>query len=153
MGLQSLANNFDAKTPGAKAGVVAIFILIVLVFVALLLFLGSRLGRSWADSEYLQQRDENLKKIAVLQASADQHAQNEQTLAKENERLKAQNEATAEILKQNDAKIAGDAKKFEDLQNQREQKQNEIQNANDTDTRAGLCADAKSAGFNLSFCK
>jgi uncharacterized protein HemX len=154
MGLQRYVDKFDSQTPRKKAGTVVIVILVMLIIAAALIGLGTYLGHQWADSKFLQEREQRLQQMAVLQASADQHAANEQKLAAQNEQLKQQNEAAAEILAKNDAKIAGDAQKFaDDLKKQREQKENEIQNTSDADTRAGLCADAKSAGFNLSFCK
>ena len=116
-------------------------------------WLGLSWGRSWADSEYLQQREENMKAIALAEKSADDHAAKAAEFEKENNRLRAQNEATAEILKANDARIAGDAQKFVDLQKQRELKGDEIQNASGADSLAGLCADAKRSGFELSFCR
>jgi hypothetical protein len=125
----------------------------IALILGLVYWLGTRHGREWADSEYLQERDKRTAEIAVLEKSADQHAENERILADENNRLKIQNEAAAEILKANDAKIAGDAQKFVDLQKQRELKGNEIQNASGADSVTGLCADAKRAGFNLSFCR
>lgn len=125
----------------------------IALILGLVFWLGLTWGRSWADSEYLREREKRLAEIAVLEKSADDHAKNEQVLAEENNRLKMQNEATAEILKANDAKIAGDAQKFVDLQKQRELKGNEIENTSGADSVAGLCADARRAGFNLSFCQ
>lgn len=125
----------------------------IALILGLVFWAGWSWSRSWADSEYLQQREENVKKMAALEASADEHAKKAADFEKENNRLKMQNEATAEILKANDAKIAGDAQKFVDLQKQRELKENEIQNTSGADSVAGLCADAKRAGFTLSFCQ
>lgn len=133
-----------------KAGTIILIVIASYVFV---FWLGTQKAREWADSEYLQERDKRMAEIAVLEKSADDHAKNESILATENSRLKMQNEATAEILKANDAKIAGDAQKFVDLQKQRELKGDEIQNASGADSVAGLCADAKRAGFALSFCR
>lgn len=119
------------------------------IFVALLLIAfiwGSSKGREWADSKYLEEREKRIGQIAVLQ-------DNEQKLAVENEKLRAQNEAQAEILTKNDAILAGDAKKFLELQKEREKKQNEIEDASDVDTILGVCNDAKRSGFDLSFCK
>lgn len=125
----------------------------IALILGLVFWAGWSWSRAWADSEYLQERDKRMAEIAVLEKSADQHAEKAEELAKENDRLKIQNEATAEILKTNDAKIAGDAQKFVDLQKQRELKENEIQSSSGADSIAGLCADAKRAGFSLSFCR
>lgn len=125
--------------------VLAVIAVIVLILGSVF-WLGTQQGRDWADSEYLQERDKRDKVIAA-------HEANERELAAENEVLRTQNEATAQILKQLDA--ANDVKKaetFARLQDERKKKEDEIQNATPGDSINGLCDDAKRAGFTLSFC-
>jgi len=125
---------------------IGIGLLVLLVLFIIVYFWGAARGREVADSEYLQDREQRIGQIAVLKDEAFK-------LGIENEKLRAQNEAQAEILIKNDALIAGDAKKFTQLQEERDKKENEIKDASDVDTKLGLCNDAKRAGFNLSFCK
>ena len=119
----------------------AAVVLIVIAF-----FAGSYWGRSVADSNYLQEREERIQQIAVHQA-------NEKKLAEENDRLKAENELKAEALRQADT--AAEAKRlqeFQKLQDARQAKGEEIENASPGESVAGLCDDARKAGLRLSFC-
>lgn len=120
---------------------------------ALAFWLGTRQGRDWADSKYLQDRDAREQVIAEHERKAAEHVAAEQQLAAQNDALKKQNEASAELLKQVDA--ANDVRKaetFTRLQEERKRKSDEIQNADPADSLSGLCDDAKRAGFTLSFC-
>lgn len=142
----SLENPTFLESLSTHKKAVGITLLVFIAILGIVFYLGSTKGREWADSEYLQERQKAVEEIAV-------HKANEQRLALENERIKTENEAKAELLLKNDAKIAGDIQKFTDLQKQREEKRNEIENASDNDTISGLCADAKSSGITFSFCR
>lgn len=125
-------------------------------WIAVVLILGSYVGvfwlgtikaREWADSEYLQEREERTKQIAVHQAR-------EKELYWENEKLKSENELKAQLLRDSDtAAEAKRASEFQKLRDKREQKYDEIQNADPDTSAAGLCKDAKAAGIKLSFCE
>lgn len=117
--------------------------LIGLTVVAVLVFgafwYGTQKAREWADSEYLQEREQRMRREAHLEA--------------ENEKLRMHNEAQAQLFKQIDT--ANDVKKAEDFakrQEERKRKEDEIQNADPAASLSGLCDDARSAGFKLSFC-
>lgn len=163
MGLLTLANQFDDKTPKQKMIFVGVFLGILAIAFGAVFYLGTISGRGFAESKYLKEREETMKKVdaaerkaADFEASATKHETNERQLAAENEILKRQNDATAEILKANDARIAGDAKKFDELNKKRQAKFDEIDADNDFQNQVcGLCADAASSGFKLSadFCR
>ncbi len=109
-------------------------------------WLGTAKGRDWADSEYLQEREERMNRIAV-------HEAREKELAQENERLKLENEARAEVLRETDtANEAKKAEEFQRLQDERKRKSDEIENASPGESLAGLCDDARRSGVALSFC-
>lgn len=119
----------------------------VLILLGLAFWLGTSYGQSWADSKYLQEREERSKQIAV-------HEAKEKELAIENERLKLANEAAAEIQRQTDtANEAKRAQEFQRLQDERARKGQEIENATPAENFTALCADAKAAGLKLSFCE
>lgn len=125
----------------------AFWILMVFVVGGLMFWLGTAKGRDWAEDSYLAEREERMAAIAVHEAKAKE-------LAAENEKLKAENDAKAEILRQADtAAEAKKAQEFQRLQDERDAKQNEIENADPQQSIAGLCDDAKRAGYTLSFCR
>lgn len=126
----------------------AIFWAVIGILLLLLAFwFGTRKGREWADSDYLRERDERMKVIAV-------HEENERRLAMENEKLRLENEAKAEILREIDsANEAKRAQDFQKSQDARKAKSEEIENASPGESVAGLCDDAKKAGLKLSFCE
>jgi hypothetical protein len=162
MSLTQFANKFDEGTTKQKFVSVGILFLVVALVLAGVFYWGSVSGRGWADSKYLREREENLKKVdeAIKRADeadarANERIENEKQLSAENQLLKKQNEAVAEILKANDAKLVGDARKFDDLVKQRQDKFDEIDADKDFDAQVcGLCADAEKSGFKLSaaFC-
>jgi hypothetical protein len=124
-----------------------IAIAVVLIVLAVAFGLGASYGRSWADSEYLQEREERMNRIAV-------HEAKEKELALENERLKLENESKAEILRETDtANEARRAEEFQRLQDERKAKGEEIENATPAENLSGLCDDARKAGLKLSFCE
>jgi hypothetical protein len=115
------------------------WILGILVVIALLagsFWLGTQKGKEWADSEYLREREERNKKLAVLES--------------ENDALKKQNEVQAEILRTNDAALRGDAAKFTKLLEERNERIKNIDATDPDDQLCGLCSDAARSGFPLS---
>lgn len=144
MNLHEQIDRFSARSPRQKVlagGVVLAAIVAVLLGV---FYLGVSKGDGWADSRYLKDREQRMQQIARFEA-------NEKQFAAENALLKKQNEATAEILKANDAKLAGDAKKFTDLLNERNKRYEEIDVDADFNSQlCGLCSDAVRSGFRLS---
>lgn len=125
-------------------------IVILLILIPVAFWFGTVKSREWADSEYLQDRIENEKKINQLEQSANDAHTRADTFAKENAGLKFQNEAQAEILKANDEKLRGDAKKLDELNDKRNQKNEEIANTPDADNNCAACADFERAGFPLN---
>lgn len=140
-------DRFGSLTPRVKLIVGAGIALIVIALFAGVFYWGVRSGDGWAESRYTRERDENLKKIQKFEG-------NEKQLAAENAMLKKQNEATAEILKANDAKLTGDATKFVDLLTERTKRNEAIDLDNDFDTQlCALCDEGKRSGFApFSFC-
>lgn len=122
------------------------WIVTALVLAGGMFWLGTSYGRSWADSEYLQEREERIKQIAV-------HQENEKRLYWENEKLKSENEIKAQLLRESDtAAEAQRASEFQRLRDERERKYDEIEHADPDTSIAGLCKDAQAAGIRLSFC-
>ncbi len=134
-------------TPRTKiiVGLVA-FALVIGVLYAMFSF-GSRL----ADHRYEQDRKARDARIAVLEANAARHEQNERELAAENALLRKQNEATAEILRANDRILEGNASNLTKLLTERNKRYEEIDADNDFDSQlCGMCSDFASSGFPLS---
>lgn len=126
---------------------------IALLSIAIVLFVAFRFGvnygEGWTADKYIRERDARLKEIERYKA-------NEIQLAAENSLLRKQNEATAEILKANDKKIAGDAAKFAELLSERAKRMQDIDLDKNFDSQlCGICTDSAKAGFPLSeeFCK
>jgi len=151
MGAQVLVDKFDGLTPKKKFIWVGILLLVCLGALLTAYIFGRIHGRAASDDQYLADRDANLAKVAVAESSAAQHIKNEQQLAAENALLKKQNEATAEILKQSDAKLNGDAANLTKLLDERNKKYDEIDADTDFDNQlCGMCADFAKSGFRLS---
>jgi ABC-type lipoprotein release transport system permease subunit len=106
-----------------------------------------------------KKRFEQIKKYeaeaAELKKEVEKHIHNEQKLATENAVLRHQNELTAEILRNNDAQLKGDAEKLAQILKNKLEKINEIENLDDFNANVcALCADVRASGFRLSaeFC-
>lgn len=137
--------NFLERRP--KWQVIGAIMLLVIGSYVLVFWLGTRQGKEWSDSEYLADREERTKQIAVLESK-------EKELAQENEVLRKKHEAQAEMLRQTDtAAEAKRAQEFQKNQDERAKKGEEIENATPAENVNGLCADAKAAGLKLSFCE
>jgi cell division protein FtsB len=143
-------DRFSSLTPRMKVIVAGIAVLLVVGVLAFVFWLGARSGDGWAESRYIRERDERLKKIAVLEES-------ERQLGAENALLKKQNEAVAEAYEQADtARTREAAQAFTELLAERNKRLHEIDLDADFDSQiCGLCSDAAKAGFQLSdeFCK
>lgn len=135
---------FASQSPRFKT-VAAVAVLAVIAGVlAFTFWLGVRSGDGWAESRYLQERDERMKKIERLLES-------ERQLGAENAFLRKENEAQAEILRANDARLALDAKKLDELRELRDEQIRTIDLDNNFDSQlCGLCSDYERAGFRLS---
>ncbi len=89
-------------------------------------WIGATRQKAYSDSQYIQEREKS-------------------------NRLVTQNQATAQILVKNDAKISGDTSKLVELQKQQQEKFKDIENEQDYDKAlCEMCAEMKSAGFPLS---
>lgn len=152
MSAQIFLDKFAALSPRQKFYRVGIFILLVALSYAAVYWYAGRRSRAQADSEYLQERDERMARIAVLESQEAQHLKNEQQLAAENALLKKQNEMTADALKQQDEKLkTGHGAKLDELLKERDKKYDEIDANSDYDAQlCGMCADFARAGFRLS---
>jgi hypothetical protein len=132
----SLTDPTLAESAWKHKGAIGICALFVIVACLLSFWVGTRKAKEWADSAYLQEREERGKKLVILEA--------------QNEELKQQNEVQAEILRANDAKLKGDAVKFTQLLEERNERIKNIDATNPDDQLCGLCADAARSGFPLS---
>lgn len=163
MGFVTVAQQIDNKTPKEKKVLFGVAVFIILAVLAGVYYLGAVSWRGFSDSKYLKEREAALKRAddaekraAEYEQAGNAHLETEKKLAAENELLKKQNEATAEILKQNDARIAGDASKFDDLVKERQKRLDDINADGDVSSQVcGLCEDAERSGFKLSaeFCR
>jgi hypothetical protein len=127
------------ETAWKHKGAIGIVLIVFTVGLLLAFWFGTQKAAEWADSKYLQEREESTRMLAVIQD--------------QNDKLRMHNDAQAQLFKQIDS--ASDVKKAEDFakrQEERKQKENEIQNADPATSLSGLCNDARSAGFKLSFC-
>lgn len=130
--------NFLERRP--KWQVVGAIVLLVLASYGFVFWLGTIKAREWADSDYLVEREERMKREAVLE--------------QENEKLRLENEAKAEVLRTADT--AAEAKRlqeFQKRQDERAKKSEEIKNATPEETASRLCADAKASEVKFSFCE
>lgn len=155
MNIHEQIDQFLEKTPRQKTWIIFSVLVAITAVFGFIFYLGFQFGHGWADSDYLQEREKIMGKIAESETRAKVHEENETQLKAQNEILKKQNEATAEILKANDARIKGDAQKFEELNRQRTAKLEEINADNDYASQIkGICRDYRESGFGeLSFCK
>ncbi len=114
-------------------------------------WIGATRQKAYSDSQYIQEREKSNRLVIEAETLADTHLANEKKLATENELLRTQNQATAQILVKNDAKISGDTSKLVELQKQQQEKFKDIENEQDYDKAlCEMCAEMKSAGFPLS---
>ncbi len=159
MNAQIMLEKFSAFTPRQKTALfITATLIVLLVVIGIPLatyYIGKSAARATAENDYLRDRDKNLKKIETLEQQAARHAENEKQLAAENALLKKQNEATAEILRANDAVLRGDTTKFTELLEKRNEKLKEINADDDFDSQlCGLCADGIQSGLRpFSFCE
>lgn len=149
---QDILINLKRLSPLRKiiGGVSVIFIIFAIITAS------SIISVNWQSSTHKKERTALELKVWT----AEQKAQDFENLALrfkgQNDVLKLQNEAQAEILKANDKRLEGDAVKLNEILNKRKTTNEEISNSlNDYDyQRCQLCADCKRAGFSLSdsFC-
>ncbi len=147
MNAHEILDRFLSRSPRSKVLTALAILIIVGAVIAGVFYLGVRSGDGWASSRYVKERDQ-------LQDTIRRHEDNERQLAGENALLKKQNEAAAEMLKANDAKLAGDATKFADILIERNRRYEDIDADRDFDTElCMLCREGRSAGFApFSFC-
>lgn len=157
MNVHEQIDRIGGWTPRTKVVVALAAIVLVLVGAGGLMYLGYRWGTSWADSTYLQERQKNLEAIAVLEADAKRHLENEAQLAAQNSILKKQNEALAEVYSQADTKREqAAADQFAAREKERTADLNEIDADQSHDAIVcGTCETARKSGFPLSaeFCQ
>jgi hypothetical protein len=157
MSLHEQVDRIRSWTPRTKVAVAGIAVLVLLASVAGLMYLGYRFGTSWADSKFLQEREKNLQKIAVLEADAERHEKNEAELAAQNSILRKEHEAMAEVLKTADTdRERKAALAMADRNTQLNAQLNEIDAETDHDKIiCGICEQARKGGRPLSaeFCR
>lgn len=131
-------------------------VLILLIILFFIISASSFLTDRRQSQKFEKERTERLAEIWAAEQRAEDFEKLAGKYKAQNELLKVQNEAQAEILKANDSKLNGDAKKLDQILEQRKKQDEEISNsANDIDfQRCQLCQDCKRSGFQLSesFC-
>jgi hypothetical protein len=160
MNLHEQIDRFLNKTPRFKVGI-ALLVLAVIIFSYLIVYKAGKSsgyseGENYARTEITEKQKKTDQIIAdssiresILRAEGEQ-------LAVQNEILRAQTEAQAEILKANDVRIAGNAKKLNQIFEERKKTYENIDASPDDIhfQRRAVCRDALRAGFRLSdaFC-
>lgn len=121
------------------------------IFSAVITSTGLLIDRIEANKYARQAADTNAK-VWAAKKKVDELTNAVNNLRKQNDILKIQNEARAEILKQNDARLSNDAKKINQILEERKKNVEKIANsADDLDyQRCELCFECERSGYKLS---
>lgn len=149
-----IADTWEKKTIWQKLLISIIIIAVIFGVIAIFYYVGVSRGKKDSQLIYDKKTEELEKKVTQFEERARVHDENEQRLEGENALLRKDAEAKAEILRQNDDKLKGDAHKLDDLEKERQKKVEEINIDNDFANQVKeLCKSYKASGFDISFCK
>lgn len=136
-------------SPRGKIISILIFIIIILVIVLTIFKYGESVGKTRVNQKIQQELEDSQIREAGIRADAEK-------LAGQNDLLKAQNEAQADLLIEAETKRNKEnAEKLKQIFDDHQEKLDEIQSETDVkNSIRNLCAEAKATGYNLSekFC-
>jgi cell division protein FtsL len=137
----------DISPIGKIFGGIALLLIILAIITA-----SSLVSARWQSARFERESQSRTSEAWAAEQRAQEFERNALRYKAQNDLLRVQNEAQAEILKANDRKLEGDATKLvEILKERRETSERISQSIDDADhQRCSLCADARSAGFRLS---
>lgn len=134
------------KVLSALAGFIFLLIAILIIFK-----LGEASGAKKASIDYYNTEQTNIKRADESELKAKIARNQADRLAKSNHLLKQQIEIQAEVLRQNDARLAGNAQKLTKLLEERNHTFGEIEGVVEIEEQIRrMCEDAKEAGFSFS---
>jgi hypothetical protein len=151
----NLLELFKSLTRGRQImlGVIIPIILMASCFIAGRI--GNSFGESRASKRFEELLTEKQKALETALNERDRFKAEATRLQGQNELLRQQEEATAEVLRANDKRLAGDSAKLQKLNEERKANYEKIENFVDVNhRRCDVCDDYARAGFKLSaeFC-
>lgn len=128
----------------------------LLIIISVIITASSLITDSWRSKRFNNERLDQMTKVWATEQKAKEFENLANKYKAQNDLLKTQNEAQAEILKANDQRLNADAQNLTKILEQRKIENEKISNSADDINyqRCELCRECESSGYKLSdaFC-